>query len=52
VHRRRQAVERARALGLLAPSPGAVEAHRLTGKSQEICDARPPGLVPGSGLYP
>ena len=31
VHRRRQAVERARALGLLAPTPATLNAHRLTG---------------------
>jgi predicted ATPase/DNA-binding CsgD family transcriptional regulator len=52
VHRRHQAVERARALGLLAPAPRGLSGARVGQESQELCDARPQGLAPSSGLYP
>ena len=52
VHRRHQAVEHARALGLLAPAPRGSSGALAGQESQELCDARPPGLAPGSGLYP
>jgi LuxR family maltose regulon positive regulatory protein len=51
-HRRHQAVERARAAGLLAPAPRGSSGARAGQESQELCDARPQGLAPGSGLYP
>jgi len=48
VHRRRQAVEHARALGLLAPAPWGSSDTRAGRESQELCDARLQGQAPGS----
>ena len=48
VHRRRQAVEHARALDLLAPAPWGSSGTQAGRESQELCDARPQGLAPGS----
>jgi LuxR family transcriptional regulator, maltose regulon positive regulatory protein len=52
VHRRHQAVEHARALGLLAPAPQGSSGTQAGRESQELFDARPPRSGPGSGLYP
>jgi LuxR family maltose regulon positive regulatory protein len=41
VHRRHQAVEHARALGLLAPAPRGSSGASAGQESQELCDARP-----------
>src|SRR6185312_12947942 len=41
VHRRRQAVEHARALDLLAPAPWGSSGTQAGRESQELCDARP-----------
>jgi len=48
VHRRRQAVEHARALDLLAPAPWGSSDTRAGRESQELCDARLQGQAPGS----
>ena len=48
VHRRRQAVEHARGLGLLAPAPWGSSDTRAGRESQELCDARLQGQAPGS----